>query len=254
MDLASIRSTYRFYAPFYDLFFGSVVDHGRRVAVERLPAVPGSRILEIGVGTGLSLPHYSPEVRVTGIDVSPDMLAKARREYPNSRYPAVQDLLEMDAQDLQFPDDSFDAVVAMYVASVVPDPLKMMREMARVCAPGGSILVLNHFASDRGGMKLVENVMSPFSRKIGFRPDFSLDAFLQMAGLELVKITRVNLGGYWKLVEFRNLSIHQKNAARDGIPPVGSNGRHGLNGNHGSNGSSKVHHPKPVHDRAKAKA
>ena len=151
MDIASIQKAYRFYAPIYNSIFGRIVGEGRREAVDALPREAGDRILEIGVGTGLSLPLYEPGLKVTGIDVSPDMLEIARRKYPQQTHPQVHELLEMDAQNLDFPDNYFAGSVAMYVASVVPDPAAMMREMFRVTQPGGPSLHFQQIvdASDR---------------------------------------------------------------------------------------------------------
>lgn len=204
MDTASIRKAYGFYAPIYNYIFGGIVGEGRREAVKALPAEPGDRILEIGVGTGLSLPLYGPEVVVSGIDLSPEMLAIARNKYPQSKYPQVRELLEMDAQDLDYPDDYFAGTVAMYVASVVPDPAAMMREMFRVTRPGGPVLVVNHFASSRSFMRQVEQRLAPLSKKLGFRPDFSLNNFLESTGTQPDSVRGVNFRGFWKLLEFRS--------------------------------------------------
>ena len=204
MDIASIRRAYRFYAPIYNSIFGRIVAEGRREAVAALPGQAGDRILEIGVGTGLSLPLYDPRLEVSGIDVSPEMLAIARRKYPSESYPQVRELLEMDAQQLDYPDDYFAGSVAMYVASVVPDPAAMMREMFRVTRPGGPVLVVNHFTSSKSLMRQVERRMTPLSKRIGFRPDFSLEHFVESTGVSPESVRSVNLRGFWKLLEFRS--------------------------------------------------
>ncbi len=204
MDIASIRKAYRFYAPVYNYIFGGIVGEGRRKAVETLPRNPGDRILEIGVGTGLSLPLYRPDLEVVGIDVSPEMLAIARKRYPASDFPHVKELLEMDAQNIEYPDNHFTGSVAMYVASVVPDPAAMMREMFRVTKPGGPVLVVNHFTSSKPFMRQVERRMSPLSKKLGFRPDFSMEHFVESTGVRPDQVRGVNFRGFWKLLEFRS--------------------------------------------------
>ncbi|MFP4352646.1 MAG: class I SAM-dependent methyltransferase [Puniceicoccaceae bacterium] len=219
-----MRKAYRFYAPVYNYLFGRIVDEGRREAVARFRQKPGDRILEIGVGTGLSLPFYDPGVEVTGVDVSTEMLGIARRRYLGPKYPHVRALMEMDAQDLDFPDDYFEGSVAMYVASVVPDPARMIREMFRVTRPGAPVLVVNHFASGKSILRRVESGLARFSKKLGFRPDFSLDRFVELAGSEPVRITRVNLGKYWRLLEFRAPDSPTAPAREWSPPPLRSGG------------------------------
>lgn len=204
MDLESIKKSYRFYAPFYNCIFGPFINSGRKKAIALMEQKPGQKILEIGVGTGLSLPFYTSDVEVYGIDVSSEMLGKARKKFPRDKFPQVRELLEMDAQDLEFPDGTFDTVVAMLVVSVVPDPAKMMAEMIRVCKPGGKLIVLNHFASEKGPMRRIENFFAPLSRRIGFRPDFSLPNFLSIAEVRLLGIHKAAIGGMWKMIEFEN--------------------------------------------------
>ena len=148
MDLHDTIRTYRLFSGSYDIVFGPVFHPGRKDAVRIANDRPGQRILEVGVGTGLSLPHFRPDSRVTGIDVSAEMLAKAQRRAKRLRLAHVEGLQVMDAENLEFPDSSFDAVLALYVASVVPNPARFAAEMRRVCIPGGTIVVVNHFTSD----------------------------------------------------------------------------------------------------------
>lgn len=226
MDLSSVRRAYKFYAPIYDLVFGRIVEDGRRRAVSAFPQNPGDKILEIGVGNGRALRYYQKHVEVTGIDVSPEMLKVARERYLNACFPQVRSLLQMDAQALEFPDNSFDGAVAMYVASVVPDPAAMIREMFRVCRPGAPLVVVNHFASPRGVARRVERGLAPFSRRLGFRPDFCLENFVQTVGCEPSRITRVNLGGYWKLLEFSGWEKPFLGGNGSAMPaPAGNNGK-----------------------------
>lgn len=202
MDHHAVATAYRRLAKSYDQLFGPIFEPGRQLALARMGCVRGDRVLEVGVGTGLSLPQYPDGVYVTGIDLSPDMLARAR-----SRLNGAADrirLEQMDAQDLQFADDSFDKVVAMYVASVVPDPSAMVAEMKRVCRPGGELLILNHFSRSRGAMARLERLATPLSKLVGFRPSFPLENFLAVARLEVNGIEPVNLFGYWSLIRATN--------------------------------------------------
>ncbi len=212
MDHKSVQRAYRLYAPIYDIAFGRIVNEGRRRAIMCLNQQPGDRVLEIGVGTGLSLPFYNPEVELYGIDVSAVMLEKARQRFMGPKYPHVRELREMDACKLDYPDNTFDATVAMYVLSVVPDPEAVMREMFRVTKPGGPVLVLNHFVSRNRLLRSVEKGLAPFSRQLGFRPDFCMDNLVKIAGQQPRRVTPVNFGGYWKLLEFASLAVTTGNA------------------------------------------
>lgn len=203
MDAHSVVSAYRRYAGIYDYLFGPVLEPGRRRMVERMACRPGESVLEIGVGTGLSLRHYPVTTRITGIDLSRDMLARAASRVMHCGWEHVS-LMHMDAQQLAFDDDSFDKVAVMYVASVVPDPDAMMREIRRVCRPGGDIYVVNHFSQQGHGMHWLENLVAPFSKLIGFRSLFPLGDFVTLAGLPLLETLPVNAFGYWKLLHLRN--------------------------------------------------
>lgn len=204
MDLDAIRNTYRRYAPRYDLYFGALLEPGRRAVIAHMDCRPGDRILEVGVGTGLSLPLYPSQVQVTGIDISPEMLARARARCERARLAQVVALEQMDAEHMRFPDDSFDKVVAMYVASVVPHPARLVDEMRRVCRPGGELYVVNHF--HRGGSLIgrIERRIAPLSRLMGFRPDLSMNDFIRDSRLEVAERMPVNLFGYWTLLCARN--------------------------------------------------
>ncbi len=205
MKLEAIEKAYRRYAHLYDVIFGPVLHPGRKLVVEALECQPGDRVLEVGVGTGLSLPLYPGYVRVTGIDISPEMLAKARARVMECDLHQVVDVLEMDAENMRFPNNSFDKVVAMYVASVVSDPARLVDEMRRVCRPGGDIVIVNHFRSRNPVIKTFEGTLAPLSKVLGFHPDLELDRFLEQTELEVVKTTRANMFGYWKILTCRNL-------------------------------------------------
>ncbi|MBF0094678.1 MAG: methyltransferase domain-containing protein [Alphaproteobacteria bacterium] len=204
MNAHRIKQAYRRYAAVYDKLFGRVFDPGRRQAMGIINAAPNRRVLEVGIGTGLSLPFYRQDIRVTGIDFSNEMLAKARDRVARHGLSQIEDLIEMDAQFMTFPDNSFDAVVAMYVVSVVPDPERLLAEIRRVCVAGGDIIVVNHFASRNVLLRFVERALSPLSSLIGFRTDLELEDFLRAAAVETVAQTRVNAMGFWHLIRFRN--------------------------------------------------
>ncbi len=187
----------------YDFYFGAVFEPGRRAVINRMRCYPGERILEVGVGTGLSLPLYPESVLLTGIDLSAEMLDGARARVERDGLANVQ-LYEMDAELMSFADNSFDKVVAMYVASVVPHPDRLVAEMHRVCKPGGELFIVNHFHSDNPLIARVEKMIAPLSRMLGFRPDFSLNKFLRDTGLEVVDKSQVNLLGYWTLLRAAN--------------------------------------------------
>ncbi|HWA38400.1 MAG TPA: methyltransferase domain-containing protein [Burkholderiales bacterium] len=201
MHIDVARQAYRRYAGFYDALFGPILQPGRRAVIDALGCRPGERILEVGVGTGLSLPMYPSWVTLTGIDVSSEMLEKARLRVARRRLQNVEALLEMDAEHMSFADGAFDRVVAMYVVSVVQHPERMMAELRRVCRPGGEILVVNHVRSQNPVLGAVEKGLAPLSAKLGWHPDFELAKILA-AGGTLLEMSSVGL--LWKVLRFRN--------------------------------------------------
>jgi phosphatidylethanolamine/phosphatidyl-N-methylethanolamine N-methyltransferase len=204
MDLHDTIRTYRLFSGSYDIFFGPVFHPGRKEAVRIANDRPGQRILEVGVGTGLSLPHFRPDSRVTGIDVSAEMLEKAKRRTERMGLAHVEGLHLMDAENLGFPDNTFDAVLALYVASVVPNPARFAAEMRRVCIPGGTIVVVNHFTSENPLARFMEKRLAHLARHIGFHADFPLEAFQQASRLSIREVRPSNLFGYWKLLRCVN--------------------------------------------------
>ncbi len=204
LDADAVRAAYRRWAAVYDLVFGAISSGGRRRAVTLVNQLPGERVLEVGVGTGLALPHYGREKHITGIDLSREMLQRARERVVEQRLGNVDALLELDAEDTGFPEASFDIAVAMYVASVVPHPRELLAEMRRVVRPGGHILFINHFAAQSGPRWWVERAMAPASHALGWHPDFSLDALLAVPDLAKAKLTGVPPCGLFTLVHLPN--------------------------------------------------
>jgi phosphatidylethanolamine/phosphatidyl-N-methylethanolamine N-methyltransferase len=165
---------------------------------------PNQRILEVGVGTGLSLPLYRGDARVVGIDVSPDMLAKARDKVERLGLRQAEAIAEADAERLAYPDNSFDAAIALYVASVVSDLARFGGELRRVCKRGARIVIVNHFSQEHGAMRAMEQALAPFAGKVGFHADFRLDDFVRASGLTIRAARPVNLFGYWTLLDCVN--------------------------------------------------
>ncbi len=197
-----VLRVYAILARVYDGCFDWALGPGRRQAVRSLPIQHGARVLEVGVGTGLSLPHYPPGCHVSGVDISEPMLEQARERADELPGRAI-DLHLMDARELSYGDATFDHVLAPYVISVVPEPRRVMAEMARVCKPGGTVMVVNHFWSRRQPLHSLERLVTPLSRWIGFRLDLPVEIVTQTPGLEVVRQQAVNLFGLWRLIELR---------------------------------------------------
>ena len=194
-----VERVYERLASVYDLFFGPTLHPGRLHARERMVIAPGDRILEVGVGTGINIALYPEGCHITGIDLSAPMLDKARERVARQGLRNVR-LLEMDAGNLSFEDDSFDIVYAPYLVSVVPDPVKVVQEMRRVCRPGGRIVILNHFRSANPVLSRIERAISPMTVHIGFKSDLDLPGFLAQADLQPISIEKVNFPRIWSLV------------------------------------------------------
>ena len=205
LDAEGVRDAYRRWAGVYDAVFGGISAHGRRRAVAEVNRLPGTRVLEVGVGTGLALPRYRSEKRVIGIDLSREMLVKAAERVQEQGLRHVIGLAEMDAEHMAFADDSFDIAVAMFTASVVPDAKRLYAEMARVVRPGGHLLFVNHFAAERGPRWWVERAMAPLSRLLGWHPDFALRDLLDPALVQVEAIEPCQPAGLFTLVRVRNI-------------------------------------------------
>ena len=201
MSEHEVRSAYRRWAPVYDNTFGRFTTEGRRHAVEVINQSRG-RVLEVGVGTGLSLPGYGSHLDIVGIDLSPEMLDKARDKVAEEGLHHVSGLYEMDASALEFQDASFDTVVAMYVITVVPEPAKVMRELARVCKVGGQVHLVNHFSQEDGVRGWVERRMAPFADKLGWHPVFDLDRVMVCENLKVVDRKALRPWGLFTMLRF----------------------------------------------------
>jgi len=208
VDSRRVERVYAVLARVYDDFFDWSLGPGRDAAVEALACRPGERVLEVGVGTGLSLPTYPPGCHVTGIDISAEMLGRARERAAREGLDKVR-LEEMDARELRFGEGVFDRVLAPYVISVVPEPERVMAEIARVCRPGGTVVVVNHFRSANPMLATLERVFTPASQWLGFRLDLPVDRVHGTAGLRLVDERRVNWMGLWRLLRFRRVASGQ---------------------------------------------
>jgi phosphatidylethanolamine/phosphatidyl-N-methylethanolamine N-methyltransferase len=220
IDQESVARAYALWAPVYDLVFGAVFEAGRRAAIaaaEQACGPAGGRILEVGVGTGLSLPDYAPRNRITGIDLSEPMLRKAVERVRGHRLANVEALTVMDAARLALPDESFDAVVAQYVITVVPDPEATLDEFVRVLKPGGEIILVNHIGADGGPRRLFERGFAPLARKLGWRPEFPFarltDWTARHGGMQVVERRAMPPLGHFSLVRIARRSDGERRTA-----------------------------------------
>jgi phosphatidylethanolamine/phosphatidyl-N-methylethanolamine N-methyltransferase len=194
-----VEKVYQGIAAAYDYTYGPTLHPGRLEAMEKMALRAGTHVLEVGVGTGINLALYPRNCRITGIDLSSKMLAKAQGRIDEKGLHHCE-LAEMDATQLKFADNSFDVVYAPYVISVVPEPVKVAREMYRVCRPGGRVIILNHFKSANRVMGWIEKVISPATVHIGFTADLDLQGFLAQANLTPVSLEKVNIPKMWTLI------------------------------------------------------
>ncbi len=202
MDLAAIQKAYSRWAPHYDLSFGKISDAARCRAVAEINKKPG-RVLEVGVGTGLALPLYAPDMRVCGLDISEEMLKRARARADEFGMRNIEALEARDARNNGYESDSFDTVTAMYIMSVVPEPRKVMEEMTRVLKPGGDMFILNHFSADSGVIAIAEKVFAPVCRVIGWHSEFPIETVMGVPGLAFVNKEKLKPLGIFSLLHFR---------------------------------------------------
>ena len=205
MDENDVRAAYRRWAPVYDATFGRLVKAGMRQATKQANNYSG-KLLDVGVGTGLALPHYGPQLSVTGVDLSGEMLERAKTRVKKAHSANIEALLEMDASHLKFADETFDIVMATYVLTVVPDPVKVVEELARVTKPGGTVIIVNHFSVENGLRGAIEKGFAKHAAKLGWRPEFPLDTLLVCERLRLVSIRPVKPLGFFTLLEFKRMA------------------------------------------------
>ena len=205
IDRDAVERAYDRWAPVYDLVFGAVFERGRRAAIAAAERI-GGRIIEVGVGTGISLPDYSRANRIVGVDISEAMLHKARERVAELGLAHVEALEVMDAERLEFPDDSFDVVVAQYVVTAVPNPEAALNEFARVLRPGGEIIILSRLGADGGPRKAVEHLIAPAARKLGWRTEFPWQRYVHWVartpGVYLIERRSMPPLGHFSMIRF----------------------------------------------------
>jgi phosphatidylethanolamine/phosphatidyl-N-methylethanolamine N-methyltransferase len=199
-----VEKVYNTYSRFYDFIFGPFFHSGREMAPYLLDLRPGMNLLEVGVGTGLSLPMMPRNISITGIDLSEKMLEQAAKRLLKEKLEGHVELIKMYATHLQFPDRSFDRVLAAYFISTVPDPVAVVKEMRRVCKPGGYLVFLNHFRHENPAVGALEKVLSPAFYRLGFRTDLDVHELMRECGLEIETLERVDFLGHWKGVRCIN--------------------------------------------------
>jgi phosphatidylethanolamine/phosphatidyl-N-methylethanolamine N-methyltransferase len=203
LEKRQVERAYEFYAPVYDFVFDWIFAPGRSAAIKHLDLRPSETVLEVGIGTGLNLPLYPATCRLTGIDLSQEMLDKAVERVQNLVMPNVT-LKVMDATSMDFGDNEFDKAVATYTISAVPDPVAVLREMRRVVKPGGAIVVLNHFRSEGRVTACVEDLVAPVCTRLGWKSNLALTPLLAQVGLVPETIVKVNMFNGWRLVKCVN--------------------------------------------------
>jgi phosphatidylethanolamine/phosphatidyl-N-methylethanolamine N-methyltransferase len=203
MEKSSIKKIYASYSRIYDYIFRRWFYPRQEHVIRSLSLQEGQRVLDLGVGTGLSLPLYPRNVHVTGVDLSDSMLREAQRKVRQEDLDHVT-LLEMDAGQLAFADDAFDVVIAAFVISVVPDPIQVISEIKRVSRSEGKIVIINHFQSHNKLIARIERWLSPLCQKIGWRSDLALEYLVHYAGLSVKQIYSLNKIDLWKVVYISN--------------------------------------------------
>ncbi len=208
IDISTVARAYARWAPIYDFVFGAVFDAGRKASIRAAERI-GGRILDVGIGTGISLPDYGRAHRIVGVDYSEPMLRKAHERVAEHKLAHVDALAVMDAQQLGFPDGFFDAVVAQYVITTVPDPEAALGEFARVTKPGGEIILVNHLGAEAGPRRVFEQGFAPMARRLGWRPEFRWERLARWAqrhgGVRVVERRAMPPLGHFSLIRFERV-------------------------------------------------
>jgi phosphatidylethanolamine/phosphatidyl-N-methylethanolamine N-methyltransferase len=194
---------YSEFAPLYDKIFGKIFYSRLERVIENLDIPAGAKVLEVGAGTGTSFPAYPTHCEVVGIDLAPDMLARARQKIEDNGWEHLS-VLEMNALDLEFPDNTFDYVMAFHVVTVVPDPVRMVAEAKRVCKPGGKIVVVNHFTSDFPLIGTLTEALDPLTRWLGWRTDLRLKPFIETTNLAVERVYKLSKSSLYTVLLGRN--------------------------------------------------
>lgn len=208
IDREGVAKAYARWAPVYDLVFGQVFDAGRKATIAVADAI-GGRVLDVGVGTGLSLSDYSRSTKLCGVDISEPMLRKAHERVRTLKLDNVETLAVMDAKHLAFADGSFDAVVAQYVITAVPDPEGTLDDFVRVLKSGGELILVNHIGAESGPRRLFELAFAPLARRLGWRPEFPWKRLVDWAarhgGVRLEERRPMPPMGHFSLIRFRKI-------------------------------------------------
>jgi len=203
LEKRQVERAYELYAPVYDFIFDWIFAPGRSAAIRQLDLKANETVLEVGIGTGLNLPLYPPSCRLTGIDLSQEMLDKAVERAQKLAMPNVV-LKVMDATSMDFAENEFDKAVATYTISAVPDPVAVLREMRRVVKPGGTLVILNHFRSEWRLSGRLEDLVAPVCTRLGWKSNLEMRPLLEQVGLTPEVVIKVNLFNGWRLVKCVN--------------------------------------------------
>ncbi len=205
IDRAGVAKAYGRWAPIYDMVFGKVFDEGRRSTIAEADRI-GGRVLDVGIGTGLSLLDYARTTKICGVDISEPMLRRAHERVRKHNLTNVETLAVMDAKHLAFPDNHFDAVVAQYVITAVPDPEATLDDFIRVLKPGGELILVNHIGAESGPRKLFELAFAPLARRLGWRPEFPWARLVNWAkghgGVSLAERRPMAPMGHFSLIRY----------------------------------------------------